>query len=160
MPNWNDPTWWRLQRQLFAQESTELVMDIVLMGGAAGADMLPPGYQVLVDWDMFNEDAIRFLHNYLAVDKPPGDKVYWLNSINETSRKQTVTAIDEWIRSGAPLPALEKQLEAVYGKARASRIATTEVTRLYAESNQLAWKSAGVYGKRWMTAVDDRVCPI
>ena len=164
MPNYTDPSFWRLQRQIMAQEMTDVVLEVLLMGGAAGADMMPPGLDVLIDWDVFNEDAIEWMQRYLAVDPLPtrvDGQFYSLNQVTETTRRQTVSIIDDWIRSGQDMRTLDKRLAPIYGKSRAKRIGATEVTRVYAEGNQMAWKSAGVVnGQRWMTAVDDRVCPI
>lgn len=164
MPRWSDMAWWRLQRQLFAQEMTDAVMEVLLMGGAQGANLMPPGLDVLVDWDVFNRDALDWMRRYLAVDPLPGTAeggVYTLNQVNEVSRRQTVDEIEFWIREGQALPVLQKRLEPIYGKRRAEQIAVTEVTRVYSEGNHMAWKSSGVVsGLRWMTARDERVCPI
>lgn len=164
MPKYNDAAWWRLQRQLFAQDMSEIVMEILLMGGADGATVMPPGYDVLIDWDVFNRDAVRWLRNYLAVDPLPpraDGQFYSINQMQETTRRQTVDIIEDWILAGEDLRTLEKRLQPVFGKERAGRIAATEVTRIYAEGNVMAWKSSGVVnGLRWRTANDDRVCPI
>lgn len=164
MPKWSGAVWWRLQRQLFAQEMTEPVMEVLLMGGAEGAGLLPPGLDVLVDWDVFNRDALEWMRRYLAVDPLPGmggEQMYTLNQVNEVSRRQTVEEIEHWIREGEALPVLQKRLAPIYGKQRAEQIAVTEVTRIYAEGNQMAWKASGVVGgMMWQTAKDERVCPV
>lgn len=164
MPKWSDMAWWRLQRQLLAQEMTEVVMEVLLMGGAEGANLLPPGLDVLVDWDVFNRDALEWMRRYLAADPLPGtaaDGFYTLNQVNEVSRRQTVEEIEFWIREGQALPVLQKRLEPIYGKRRAQTIAATEVTRIYAEGNHMAWKASGlVGGMMWQAAKDERVCPI
>jgi SPP1 gp7 family putative phage head morphogenesis protein len=156
--------WWRLQRQLFAQEMTEPVMEVLLMGGAQGANLMPPGLDVLVDWDVFNREALEWMRRYLAVDPLPGmgdGQMYTLNQVNEVSRRQTVEEIEFWMREGQALPVLQERLAPIYGKERAKRIAVTEVTRVYSEGNHMAWKASGIVnGLRWMTAKDERVCPI
>jgi SPP1 gp7 family putative phage head morphogenesis protein len=49
----------------------------------------------------------------------------------------------------------------MFGKVRAARIAATEVTRLRAKANQIAWDDSGVVVDfRWSTAMDDLVCEI
>jgi hypothetical protein len=53
------------------------------------------------------------------------------------------------------------RLQPIFGATRAEAIAATEVTRVVAAGNETLWQSTGVVsGKRWMTARDERVCPI
>src|SRR3990167_1121978 len=74
---------------------------------------------------------------------------------------QTSKTIENWIRSGESMDVLKAQLSPLYGPERAERIAVTEVTTIFAEGNQEAWKSTGmVEENRWRTAMDDRVCEI
>lgn len=64
----------------------------------------------------------------------------------------------EWIESGEPLPALIQDLTPFFNGFRSKLIATTEVTRVFAEGNIIAWRQSGlVAGKRWQTAKDERV---
>lgn len=109
----HDPSWWQPYlpelRALFA----ELTMDVLLAGGGAGASATRAG-SVLVDWDVFNEDALRWLDIYLGSGAIPGltqEGAYaWAWSLNESTRRGVVKAIDGWVRAGAPLPELEKSL--------------------------------------------------
>ena len=65
------------------------------------------------------------------------------------------------IRSGSPLSALEAALAPLFGDARARRIAVTEVTRLFARGNQMAWEETGFVNMvKWNTAEDELVCPV
>jgi len=127
-------------------------MRIFYDGGKGGANLLPPGSDVLVNWNLFNSNAINWLKKY---------GYQWLFGINETSREQVVNIFDSWLRSGQRLDALETQLKPIYGAERAEMIATTEVTRIYGEGNLSAWQATGIVGaKKWQTCVDDRVCEI
>jgi hypothetical protein len=159
--NWTE--WERLERQLLRQEFTDVTMDILLAAGSNGAAALPANLSVLIDWDVFNASALRWLNMYLGDMSVTGTggAWSWAANLTETTRKNVVVEIDNWIRAGDPLSVLEQRLTPIFGSQRASTIATTEVTRIYSESKLMLWKASGVVGaKRWMTAVDDRVCPI
>lgn len=147
-------------RRLFS----ELTMDILIAGGDAGATAVPAA-SALVDWDVFNESALSWLDMYLGGGAVPGltqEGAYaWAWALNDSTRRGVVREIDRWVRSGAPLPELEKRLGSFFDERRAHRVAVTEVTRIYASGNVMAWKASGVVnGKRWRTAVDERACPI
>ncbi|CUS06441.1 protein of unknown function (plasmid) [Candidatus Promineifilum breve] len=159
-----DPGWWQPHLPQLRREFAELTMDILIAGGDAGAGAIRAG-SVLVDWDVFNEDALAWLDMYLGGAPIPGltsEGAYaWAFMLNDTTRRGVVREIDRWVRSGAPLPELEQRLGSFFDAKRAHRVAVTEVTRIYAAGNVTAWKAAGVVsGKRWRTAVDENVCPI
>ena len=146
------PSYWddEYLRMLEAVDPTAI--QILFAGAESGASLLPQGVEMLMNWDWFNQAAIDYLKSW---------QLGPLQGINATTRNQTVNAISNWIETGEPLDALISRLNPIYGVKRAELIATTEVTRIYAEGNQLAWRSTGVVGgKKWQTAVDERVCPI
>ena len=59
------------------------------------------------------------------------------------------------------MPALIDSLAPAFGTQRASLIASTEVTRAFAEANRIAYDESGVVtAYQWQTAADERVCPI
>lgn len=163
MINWS--VWDRLERQLLQQEFTDIALAVLLAGGDNGAATMPPGLDVLVDWDVFNTSALDWLRIYFG-DMQPGiwgqsGAFDWAQRLNGYTRRTIIKEIDSWVREGAPLPVLEQRLASLFDSARARRVAVTEVTRIYASGNLMAWQSSGVVtGKRWMTAVDERVCPI
>lgn len=129
------------------------MVDILLAGIGAGISATPPEMQAILSWDAVNTSVLRFLDDY---------KVEWIGGINATTQEQVVFAIDKWIKSGERLDSLTAMLTPIFGATRAEMIAVTEVTRLYAEGNILAWDGYGgfVSGKSWNTANDDLVCPI
>jgi hypothetical protein len=112
---------------------------------------LPAGAQVLVNWDLINADLMRYLNGpYLQVNVP---------GLNATTLKQIQPIIQDWLLSGEPLSALEARFEPLFGSVRAARIASTEVTKIVASANLIAWGSSGlVSGKRWFTVRSDDVC--
>ena len=165
-PRYNYSHDWRLERQLLQQEFTDITMSVMLAGGEAGADAMPPGLDVLVDWDVFNQDALDWMRQYLSVNPAMagdlGQGAYgWVSQLTDTTRRGFEREVNDWIMEGAHLSVLEARIAPLFGEKRARRIAVTEVTRIYAAGNETAWKASGVVtGKRWMTAVDERVCPI
>ena len=127
------------------------VFTVLFRGLKNGTNNLPAGAAVAIDWDVVNERAVDYLNRY---------RMQWVESMVETTRKQSTRIIENWIRSGEPLDVLEKQMEQILGRERARRIAVTEVTRIYAEGNKIAWRDSGmVTGQRWNTAEDELVCP-
>ena len=128
------------------------ILDIYFDGLDEGIGLLKPEVQLIVDWDLINQDAANYLRNY---------STSWLRTIEKYTRDETVKTMDAWMKSGAPLPDLTRMLEPIFGKDRAERIAVTETTRLYADANQDAWQSTGFISTNvWRTANDDKVCPI
>lgn len=84
-----------------------------------------------------------------------------IGDITDTTREFLGRVIAAWIASGAPLDELIDQLRPVFGDNRAEMIASTEVTRAFAEGNRAAWQESGlVDAMRWMTTQDERVCRI
>jgi len=165
-PRYNYDHDWRLERQLLQQEFTDITMSVMLAGGEAGADAMPPGLDVLVDWDVFNQDALDWMRQYLSANPAMagdlGQGAYgWVSQLTDTTKRGFERELNDWIMEGASLKVLESRLRPLFGEDRARRIAVTEVTRIYAAGNEKAWKASGVVsGKRWLTAVDERVCPI
>jgi len=106
-----------------------------------------------------NEPALLFSQRYVTE---------WLKSLDETSEKAVRAALSTFIsQPGATLGDVMKILEAAgFNETRAMRIAITEITRVYAEANQIyGFALKQLYPnykvtKEWFTNVDDRVCPI
>lgn len=147
----SDPFW--LNEDALLMEATDdLVLTALLAGGASGLTSLPVGAQQLVDMDIFNQQALDYLFKYQLATVP---------GLNATTRKSVIKIIEDWLLSGESLQALEGKLVPIFGSIRAARIAATEITRIYAMGNQIIWMASGLVGaKRWMTANDERVCPL
>lgn len=143
---------WNKEKRALWEVMAPFFIGLIYSGGESGAKLLPESVAIFMNWDVFNQDAIDYLRQY---------RLEWVNGISDTTRIHTEIAIQEWIITGEPKPVLDKRLAEILGPARAERIATTEVTRIYAEGNKLAWKSTGlVSGLKWQTAQDERVCPL
>ena len=146
-----------LPDDFWAGEEDELV-DILmrhLYAGAVSAGqsaLAGLGEAVSVDFELVNE-TVRVWAKDMSLDLVKG--------ITETSRTFTTDAISKWVDSGAELGKLGEALEPMFGPVRSEMIASTEVTRAFAEGNRAAWQASGVVdGQRWRTAVDERVCPV
>jgi SPP1 gp7 family putative phage head morphogenesis protein len=112
-------------------------------------------------WDTVNEEVLRYvLGDAFQMGGGIADEL--TQQLLATSERQIKMAIAEWVRNGQPLAALVNVLETTaLSRNRAELIATTEVTRAYAEVARLTWAQGGVIqSMRWQTANDDDVCPI
>ena len=143
---------WDDEDALLWETLSPVVLDALMSGSVTGASLLPEGLDALIDWDGFNQAAIEFTGQYRFDE---------IGGITDTTREQTQQVVSDWIASGDPLSVLEDQLESIYGETRAASIAATEVTRLFQQGNEMAWKSTGLVSKMvWMSVQDERVCPI
>jgi SPP1 gp7 family putative phage head morphogenesis protein len=151
------PSFWDKEEQKLWAELGDDFVGIILHGVDGGINLLQgAGSGSPVDEDKINMSLVKYGRQYR-------DK--WLHYIEETSRKYVDEQINNWMLSGDPLSVLintmNKDQGGMFSKMRASRIAVTEVTRLHAMGNQLAWEEAGdVKEWRWNSANDDLVCPI
>jgi SPP1 gp7 family putative phage head morphogenesis protein len=93
--------------------------------------------------------------NVLAFSKTYQDQ--WWKALQRTNQRALRTAITRNIKEGGSLRSLTKSLAPTFGKARAQTIASTEVTRLYAEGNRMGYADAGVEHTEWRTVADDLV---
>lgn len=110
-------------------------------------------FEIGVDWELVNTAAAKWARDY-TYDLITG--------INETTAARLQAAINNWIEAGEDFPALVARVQEIYASpVRAEMIAASEITRIYAEANTLAWKESGVVEAReWQTAADELVCPI
>lgn len=104
------------------------------------------------DWTLANQAAAEWVNRYTFE---------LVSGIENTTQRRLQTAVSEWISNGDPLDQLARELAPVFGRDRAQLIASTEVTRAYAEANRIAYGETGVVDRvEWRTAEDERVCPI
>lgn len=152
MPSPFEPGYWDTEIAELWSELVPPFVDALNDGIQGGVGALPEGVSILMDYDLVNQAALEYTKAY---------RLQWISKIVETTRKQTTQILTDWLQSGAPLDDLVAELSPIFGQARAEMIASTEVTRIFAEANMMAWESVGyVSGKKWVTTRDDRVCPI
>lgn len=141
---------WSEEEKALWEELAPLLLRIYIAGSTKGESTLPANYRVLVNWDRVNQQAIDYLRHY---------RLEWVRKITDFTREQSIKAIDDWIRSGEPLPNLEARLAPLLGDTRAARVSSTEVTRIYQSGNEQAWLSTGMVEEfEYRTNVDERVC--
>lgn len=144
-----DITFWMLEEEAFWEELAGAFVGI-LLNAVEGGILLLAGLEV--NLDAVNQRIIHYARTYRDT---------WLHRINSTTRETVQDAVTEWLKVGDKLDTLKAVLENTFSKVRAERIAVTEVTRLYAQGNQMAWRESGMVDKfKFMTAEDDKVCPI
>jgi len=152
MPDALSPEFWHDEDIRMWEALSADYARILRHGASGGVAALPASAQAFANWDLINQWALEYARQY---------RFEWVQGINQTTREYISTAITDWIESGARLQSLEDVLKLKFTDVRAEMIASTEVTRLYAKGNKLAWESTGVVEEfRWMTAVDERVCDI
>jgi hypothetical protein len=133
-----------------------------------------------VDWALVNEEARDWARRY-SYDL--------VSLLDDNSRVMLQEAVSRWVESGAPMDALVDDVARIFGTERAKLIAVTEATRAYAEGSFTSYEQAG-FNRRppeadrppahpgcrcwvslaqpepglweyvWLTAVDERVCPV
>lgn len=141
----NDPELWDKAKGQFFNEVGGQTDDL-LLEGAAQAERLG----LAIDFELVNQDVLNYAGTY---------KNEWWNRLQGATQRGMRTAIQTHIETGAPLRQLEKNLEPLFGKTRAQVIASTETTRMFAEGNKLAYKSAGVEQVQFQTVKDTLVDP-
>ena len=147
-----DSGFWDEEDAEFWDDVAPIILSSYMLGIDGGIALLPPNAQQLADFDKISVGVSKFARDY---------RYNWIKGITDTTRKQTQNAIADWIASGSPLSVLEATLEPIFGAARASRIAVTEVTRVFATANQQAFESSGLVGEVvWNTVNDSLVCDI
>ena len=139
----------------FEQDYTQLLLPAFeeVMTEAAQTAIAGLPFQIGIDWTLVNTAAAEWARDY----------TYELVSgLNGTTQKRLQAALGNWVEAGETFPDLVARVEKIFNNpVRAEMIAATEITRVYAEANTLAWRESGVVkGRRWETANDARVCPI
>jgi SPP1 gp7 family putative phage head morphogenesis protein len=141
-----DPPFWIKMKDIFLK-TVGAVPSQLLSRGVGQASKLG----LAVDFDLVNTAVLERAGTFTNE---------WWAALERSTREGLRKAIQANIETGAPLRTLIKDIEPLFGKARAKVIASTEVTRLYAEGNREAYASAGVEEVEWRTVNDALVDPI
>jgi len=141
----DDPGFWGKEKDAFLGATGGEVNDL-LLEGVTQAEALGLG----INFDLVNQQVLKYASTF---------KNQWWGRLEKTTREGLRTAIATNIETGAPLSSLRRNLTPFFGATRADMIASTEVTRLFAEGNKIAYRDAGVAELEWRSVVDDRVCP-
>lgn len=120
--------------------------------GVKTADKQFKGIGFGFDYTLVNQDARKWADTY---------SYELVRGIDETTQAHLRQSIRQWIDNGLPLRSLKRELVPIFGRDRAELIASTEVTRAYAEGNRIAYAASGVVEEIiWRTSTDERVCPV
>src|SRR3990167_8201342 len=147
----DDPEFWATVKEDFLADIAKADPPVsaarLMQRGAAEAASLG----LAVDFSLVNEQALETAAKYTNE---------WWQALEGSTRDGLRKAIQTNIETGAPLRGLIKDIEPLFGKGRASMVAATEVTRLYAEGNRFAYASAGIQQVEWKTVRDTLVDPL
>lgn len=140
---------------LLGVSAARRAVDGALLGASQSLSMTHGGRKDLgIDWTLVALYALEWLDTY-SFDL--------IRELDATQREALRGAIQRWAQNGLPLSDLVDELVqlGVFGRERAELIASTEVTRAYAQGQIRAWQESGVVRQmRWNTVNDERVCPI
>lgn len=146
------PSWQGEYEQRLADGLLPVVEELATAAARAAAGGMG------VSWELVNEAVLAWSEQY-------GYPL--ISGLAQTTQAQLQATISAWIASGEPLPELVSRLTPLFGSpVRAEMIAATEVTRLYQQANEAAWRQAnaalgaGIVGGVWGTARDELVCPV
>jgi len=103
------------------------------------------------DYTLANEAAARWARQYSSEVT---------DQIMVGTERRVAEAIGDYVRNGDPISSLRRELTPTFGRRRARTIAVTEVTRAFAQANEIAYALEGVEWKGWRTSRDEKVCPI
>jgi SPP1 gp7 family putative phage head morphogenesis protein len=150
------PGFWDDEDADMWDEMADDFVGILVHGVDGGLGVMPGGTANLVDRDAINTALIAYAKKY---------RNEWLFKINRSTRDYVEQAVSNWLLSGDPLKELVRSLSnpdvGMFTKMRAERIAVTEVTRLFAQANKIAFEESGVVDEfTWMTVQDELVCEI
>lgn len=113
-------------------------------------------------WQKINEVALDWARTYYT--SAAGDFVGSIPNLNSSSRQAFARAFERWNRGelgNRGMPDLINELSREFGMERAEKIASTEVTRIFTESERAAVAgNEAVTGFRLLTAADEIVCEI
>ena len=106
------------------------------------------------DWTLVNTDARNWATSYAGE---------LIRNIEQTTVNSVRQSVSRWIDNGEPLQALIDDLRPTFSARRAELIASTEVTRAFAEGSIRAYQASGIVSEiEWQTARDEIVakCPV
>ncbi len=119
--------------------------------GALEAAAFNQGLGLSIDMNLVNQQVLDFTGTFAT---------QWWDELEVATRNSLRSGVAAWQETGLGsrgLPDLTKALEPTFGKARAKRIAVTEVTQIFDEGNRLAHNAAGIETEEWQTVRDAAV---
>ena len=162
---------WRDNRNIVRDALVDMLTDGVLLGADVGQRQVEYLLGVAkavsvtgVDWDMSNVNALRWVTGggEFGVGLGDGYANALLDTMTQTTENGLRTILGEWIRNNLSYGQLVQQLDrTVLGRRRAEMIATTEITRAYAEGTRASYRGSRVVKRlRWQIADSEHSCPV
>ena len=139
----SEERFWRAQKAIMLKALGKGPQDLLTQGVAQAQTL-----GVDVSFALVNKTVVQTVAAYTDP---------WWEQIEQTTRDSLRSAISNNIETGKPLKDLVADLEPIFGKGRAELIATTEVTNLFTQGNDIAYQAAGVEEVDFQTANDDLV---
>lgn len=139
---------WLGETATLAEDLVPLYARLATSGAAEGLALLPGA---TVEWGGVNAAALQLARARAAA--------FAAESV-ASSQTRIAKVVADWIAQGGTRADLERAARAVWDDRRAAVDAVTEVTRIYAEANRMAWQASGIVrAYRYVTVRDRRVCP-
>jgi SPP1 gp7 family putative phage head morphogenesis protein len=147
------------------EEDSDFVADLIrVISGSAvgGVSLFKQSVNVGMDYTLINDRALDWAqtYSYELIGKATG-------GIDATTRNVVSNVISRFVDTpGFTIGDAINQLSETFGETRARMIAVTEITRAYAQGNQIAGEELKKefpdvkVVKTWFTNNDDRVCDI
>jgi SPP1 gp7 family putative phage head morphogenesis protein len=115
--------------------------------------------QLQIGITLSTEQANPIVQQYLNTQAAENVK-----GINQTTRDKLRTTLNQGIADGEGIPQLSQRVSQTFAHAKGYRsqlIARTETAQAYSYANEQALEATGVVSEyQWLTAEDERVCPI
>lgn len=133
---------------------------LILAGMAAGnetlIDNMPANptraLSLEIDWNLLSQEAWKFARGY---------SFNLVETLDATTQRKVQKIYADWLKSGASLDELVKQLDQIFNDAeRALQIGQTESIVVYNEGAFMRWQNAGVEEAVWVTVNDQHVCAL
>lgn len=146
-PQGPPPAWWDSQHQGLWQRLLRALLDVIDDITRLVVDEAVDNFGGAPDWEAINQAALAWAQKHAG---------QWVSGVSETTRALVRAKVSAWIETGAELPELTKALEPIFGRERAERIASTEITNAFAAANDAAWQQMGLPGHEYRPAAHVR----
>jgi len=138
-----DPNVWEAAKSQWTAQMLDEVTDL-LTDGALQAE----AFGLAMDFTQVDDTVVAFARQYTSET--------W-DALGASTRERMRRDIVSSVEKGESREQLEERLSRYFDRKRAETIASTEVTRLFAEGNRIGYDIAGVRLVEWRTVRDMRV---
>lgn len=138
-----------LRDQKMRDVVSRALQDSADLGVSVAIDQLE-GVGFAFDWTLASVEARRWALAHTDI---------LLQQLGTTTGNVVGQAVGRWVDNGEPLQSLINDLHPTFGEKRSALVASTEVTRAYAQGAKDAYRASGVVARLvWQTANDERRC--